>query len=115
MQQMLVFPKIQNFDEILDAVKSAGENARLHFLNVTPSSPIQTDFYDEVPVQMTLVGTYQHILDFMQTTFTWSGPLFIWKNWTLSHQSKPKTTVLNDTENQDFLQMNVNTVFFTLP
>ncbi|HEV2613513.1 MAG TPA: type 4a pilus biogenesis protein PilO [Gammaproteobacteria bacterium] len=113
--QMSVFPSTNTFSAALDTVKTAAENAHLHIQRMTPSTPVQKDFYYEIPVQMTLIGTYQQILDFMQMTSTWSGPLFIWKNWTLSHQSKPKTTVLNESQNNDLLQMDVNAVFFYTP
>lgn len=114
-KKMVVIPKAQDFNAALETVKKAGNDAQLQILSITPSSSTYKDFYTEVPVQITLVGTYEHILDFMQTTSTWSGPFFIWKNWTLAHQFKPKTTVLNETENNDLLQMNVNAVFFYLP
>jgi Tfp pilus assembly protein PilO len=114
-EQMVALPKAQNFNIALNTVKTAAENAHLQFQTMTPSSPVPKDFYVELPVQMTILGTYQQILDFMQITSSWKGPLFIWQNWTLSHQFKPKTTVLNETTNNDLLQMNVNAVFFYTP
>ena len=112
---MVGFPSAKNFSAALNTVKTAGANAHLQFKIMAPSTPVQKDFYTEIPVQITIVGTYQQILDFMQMTTTWQGPFFIWKNWTLSHQFKPKTTVLNETTNNDLLQMNVNAIFFYTP
>lgn len=113
--QMVVFPSAQNFTVALETVKKAGEEAHIQFQAMTPSTPTQKDFYTEVPVRLTLLGTYQQILNFMQMTSTWNGPIFIWKSWTLSHQFKPKTTVLNETQNNDLLKMDVNAIFFYLP
>jgi type IV pilus assembly protein PilO len=113
--QMVVFPSAQNFTTALDTVKKAAEKAHIQVQTITPATPTQKDFYNEVPVQLTILGTYQQILNFMQMTATWNGPLFIWKNWTLSHQFKPKTTVLDETQNNDLLKMDVNAIFFSLP
>jgi Tfp pilus assembly protein PilO len=112
---MIGVPSAKNFSTALNTVKTAGANARLQFQVMASATPVQKDFYTEVPTQITLVGTYQQLLDFMQMTAAWKGPFFIWKDWTLSHQFKPKTTVLNETTNNDLLKMDVNAVFFYTP
>jgi Tfp pilus assembly protein PilO len=112
-QTMMVFPK--DLNTALDNIKTAGEAAHLTFQSITPGTPISRNFYSEIPAQMTVLGSYQNIMDFMQTASTGTGPLFIWKNWTLSQQAKPKTTVLNKTSNQDLLQMHISALFFTMP
>lgn len=114
-QTMVAFPP--DITTALTLVKKAGESAHLQVQFNSPDKPTSRGFYSEVSVHLTLLGTYQNMLDFMQTTSasTWNGPLFIWKNWTLTHQSTPNTTVLNETVNHDLLQMDVNALFFTMP
>lgn len=114
MNAMAVFPLEKDFDNALEAVKKTGENAHLKITLRKSGTVIQRNFYHEIPVQITLIGSYQQIQDFMTLTTqpNWKGPLFIWKSWTLLHQFQPKTTVLNETDNNDLLQLDANTVFF---
>ncbi len=110
---MTAFPN--NIYAALENVRKAGANAHLQFPSTLPGTPINKGFYSEVPVDFTVLGTYQNIINFMQTTSTGNGPVFIWKSWTLSQPSQPKTTVLNEKPNANLLQMNVNAIFFTKP
>ncbi|MDX2164140.1 MAG: type 4a pilus biogenesis protein PilO [Gammaproteobacteria bacterium] len=112
-QTMAVFPK--DLNTALNGIKKSGESAHLTFQSITPGTPVSKNFYSEIPVQLTILGTYKNIMDFMQTGSTGTIPLFIWKNWTLSQQEKPKTTVLNETTSRGLLQMNVSAIFFTMP
>lgn len=110
---MAVFPLEKDFDASLEVVKKMAESNHLQITLRKSGTVVQRDFYGQIPVQMTLVGSYQQILNFMtQTENSNNSPVFIWQNWVLTHQYQPKTTVLNETDNNDLLQLQANTEFF---
>ena len=54
----LMLPKDKEIPKLLKDVSSLGRNAGLEFLSFIPRPEVQKNFYNEVPVDITIDGTY---------------------------------------------------------
>jgi len=80
-QAIAVFPKMKDLNAILQMMVSEGEKQGLKFVTIKQSAVITRDFYDEVPVQIAVVGHRQQLLNFLQQWAS-SGVVFSWGDWT---------------------------------
>lgn len=60
-----MLPKGKEIPKLLTDISALGRNAGLDFVSFTPKAEVQRDFYNEVPVAITVTGTYHSIGGFL--------------------------------------------------
>lgn len=60
-----MLPKTKEIPKLLTDISALGTNAGLDFVSFTPKGEIQRDFYNEVPVAISIRGPYHNIGGFL--------------------------------------------------
>ena len=83
-----MLPKKSQIPDLLEGVTRAGKNAGLEFTVFQPLPEVRKQFYAEVPVNLTVTGTYRQLLSFLKRVGEMPRIVDV-KNLTLS-QAKAK-------------------------
>ena len=88
-----MLPKKSQIPDLLEGVTRAGKNAGLEFTVFQPLPEVRKQFYAEVPVNLTVTGTYRQLLSFLKRVGEMPRIVDV-KNLTLSQaQAKGLLTV----------------------
>ena len=60
-----MLPKSKEIPKLLTDISALGRNAGLDFVSFTPKGEVQRDFYNEVPVAISITGPYHSIGGFL--------------------------------------------------
>ncbi len=60
-----MLPKTKEIPKLLTDISALGRNAGLDFVSFTPKAEVQRDFYNEVPVAISIKGPYHSIGGFL--------------------------------------------------
>lgn len=60
-----MLPKTSEIPKLLTDISALGRNAGLDFVSFTPKGEVQRDFYNEVPVAISISGPYHNIGGFL--------------------------------------------------
>lgn len=60
-QASLMLPKTQEIPQLLKDISSLGRNAGLDFLSFAPRPEVQKDYFNEIPVAITIRGPYHSV------------------------------------------------------
>ena len=60
-----MLPKEKEIPKLLTDISALGRNAGLDFVSFTPKGEVQRDFYNEVPVAISITGAYHSIGGFL--------------------------------------------------
>jgi Tfp pilus assembly protein PilO len=110
---ILIMPAAGQLNDYLNSIVHMGQADNLKFTSVNPQTSEAHDFYHAIPVQMTIVGTYQQFTQFLQAVMA-ANTISNWTNWAMVRQ-EPATTVVVNANDQDALTITATAVFYSYP
>lgn len=64
-EMAVMLPKTQEIPDLLKDISDIGKAAGLEFVSFVPASEVQKDFYAEIPINITLLGPYHNVGNFL--------------------------------------------------